>query len=51
MLTKQAVLKYDPLVNQHVLFNEVKMPTGKNTVDFKDTNNPNQLPARQGITG
>jgi len=28
-LKKLTLRKYDPLVNQHVLFNEVKMPSGK----------------------
>jgi hypothetical protein len=28
-LRKLTLRKYDPLVNEHVLFNEVKMPSGK----------------------
>lgn len=28
-LKKLTLRKYDPLVNQHVLFNEVKMPSGR----------------------
>jgi ribosomal protein L33 len=28
-LKKLSLRKYDPLVNQHVLFHEVKMPSGK----------------------
>lgn len=28
-LKKLTCIKYDPLVNQHVLFNEVKLPSGK----------------------
>ena len=28
-LKKLTLRKYDPLVNQYVLFNEVKMPSGK----------------------
>jgi len=28
-LKKLTLRKYDPLVNQHVLFHEVKMPSGK----------------------
>lgn len=26
---KRTLRKYDPMVNQYVLFNEVKMPSGK----------------------
>lgn len=28
-LKKLSLIKYDPMVNQHVVFNEVKMPSGK----------------------
>lgn len=28
-LKKLSLRKYDPMVNQHVIFNEVKMPSGR----------------------
>lgn len=28
-LKKLSLIKYDPMINRHVVFNEVKMPSGK----------------------
>lgn len=33
-LKKLTCIKYDPLVNQHVIFNEVKLPSGKKRTWF-----------------